>query len=149
MTGHSIRSARTTDAGKVAAILSAFIDDTPWMPRIHTRAEDVSFAGSLIDRGWVTIVEDAEGVAGFIAREGVMVHALYIAERARGRGYGSDLLALAQNATEGLTLWTFEANTKAQAFYLAHGFAEAERTDGAGNDEKLPDIRYVWGKETT
>ena len=59
MTACHLRPARTTDAGRVGAILSAFIDDTPWMPRIHTRAEDLSFAGMMIDRGWITVAEVA------------------------------------------------------------------------------------------
>ena len=52
-----LRPARSTDAGKTAAILSGFIDETDWLPRIHTRAEDVSFTADMIDRGWVTVAE--------------------------------------------------------------------------------------------
>ena len=33
----------------------------------------------------------------------------------------------------------------AQRFYLRHGFVEAERTDGRGNEERAPDILYVYG----
>jgi hypothetical protein len=33
-------------------------------------------------------------------------------------------------------------------FYLRHGFTEAERTDGQRNDEREPDIRYVWKPRT-
>jgi hypothetical protein len=29
-------------------------------------------------------------------------------------------------------------------FYERHGFVEAERTDGRRNEERAPDIRYVW-----
>lgn len=143
-----LRPARSTDAGKTAAILSGFIDDTDWMPRIHTRAEDVSFTADMIDRGWVTVAEQDSRVVGFSAREGEMVHALYVAAQARGQGCGAALLAAMQQETEKLTLWTFQANTRAQAFYARHGFVEVERSDGARNDEGLPDMRYVWTRGT-
>lgn len=141
-----LRAARPTDAGRVGAILSAFIDDTPWMPRIHTRAEDLSFAGDMIDRGWVTVTED---VTGFLAREGEMIQALYVAKDQRGQGIGSALLEAAQEAAPVLTLWTFQANTPAQGFYKKHGFREVERTDGQDNDEGLPDIRYLWERSAS
>ncbi|MEM8653103.1 MAG: GNAT family N-acetyltransferase [Pseudomonadota bacterium] len=142
-----LRPAQPTDAGAVGAILSGFIDGTDWMPRIHTRAEDLSFAGHMVERGWVTVAERQGQVRAFSARNGTDVHALYVAADVQGQGIGTDLLAQMQGAADHLTLWTFQANTGAQRFYLRHGFAEVERTDGARNDEGLPDIRYDWHKE--
>ena len=139
-----LRPATPLDAGRVGAILSAFIDDTEWMPRIHTRAEDLAHAGDLISRGWVTVAETQAGVAGFLAQDGSVIQSLYIDAEAQGHGLGSALLGRAQARADHLTLWTFEANTGAQRFYLRHGFAELRRTDGAGNDEGLPDIEYEW-----
>ncbi len=43
-----------------------------------------------------------------------------------------------------LDLWTFQSNIGAQRFYNRHGFLEVMRTDGAGNEERSPDIRYRW-----
>lgn len=117
------------------------------MPRIHTRAEDLSFAGMMIDRGWVTVAEVAGEATAFLAREGTMIHALYVAAPHRQHGVGATLLQSAMRNAPQLTLWTFQANNGAQRFYLRHGFTEAERTDGAGNDEKMPDIRYVWNRK--
>ena len=144
MTGAHIRPARTTDAGRTGAILSGFIDQTPWMPRIHTRAEDLSFAADMIDRGWVSVAEAEGRVLGFAANDGGVVHALYVDMAARGRGLGSLLLHHLKADHSALSLWTFQANTQAQDFYAAHGFAEVERTDGRRNDEGLPDIRLIW-----
>lgn len=143
-----LRPAQPTDAGAVGAILSGFIDGTDWMPRIHTRAEDLSFAGHMIEQGWVTVAERGDHVCAFCARNGADVHALYVGAGAQGQGVGADLLAQMQQETDHLTLWTFQANTGAQRFYLRHGFVEMERTDGARNDEGLPDIRYDWHKGT-
>lgn len=147
MTGIVIRPARPTDAGKVGAILSNFIDTTPWMPRVYSRAQDIGFAGMMIDRGWVRVAENRAGVVGFLAREGDMIQALYVIENARGQGVGHALLQDTCDQQKRLTLWTFQANTRAQDFYLKHAFHEVERTDGSGNDEGLPDIRYEWHKK--
>lgn len=144
MSHFSLRPARSTDAGRTGDILSAFIDNTDWMPRVHSRAEDLSFAADMIDRGWVTVALAGEQVAGFSARDAEMVHALYVSERMWGRGLGSMLLSALQQESDRLILWTFQANTRAQGFYLKHGFAEVERSDGARNDEGLPDIRMEW-----
>jgi GNAT superfamily N-acetyltransferase len=138
-----LRRATPLDAGRVGAILSAWIDETPWMPRIHTRAEDIAHADMMVQRGWVTVSE-CETITGFLARDKDDIHALYIAPDARGQGIGTRLLADAMQHYDHLTLWTFQANTRAQAFYERHGFAQTDRTNGAGNDEGLPDIRYQW-----
>ena len=61
-----------------------------------------------------------------------------------GQRIGHRLLRDAQKQETALELWTFQANEGAQRFYLREGFKEVERTDGQGNDEKLPDIRYRW-----
>lgn len=138
-----LRPATPLDAGRVGAILSAWIDETPWMPRIHTRAEDIAHADMMVRQGWVTVSEN-ETINGFLARDGDDIHALYIAPDARGQGVGSRLLIDAMHKNDQLSLWTLQANTRAQAFYERHGFTEVERTDGTGNDEGLPDIRYHW-----
>jgi GNAT superfamily N-acetyltransferase len=142
-----LRPARSTDAGCVGAILSEFVDGTEWMPRVHTRAEDLAHAGALISRGWVTVAELDGTVSGFCACDGAEVDALYIAARARGRGLGSALLQRLQDRQAHLALWTFQANIRAQSFYRRHGFVELHRTDGARNDEKLPDVRLEWRRE--
>ncbi len=144
MSRFHLRAARSTDAGRSGAILSAFIDDTEWMPRVHTRAEDLSFAGDMIERGWITVAERDGVVVGFSARDAQIVHALYVDPRAQGQGCGAELLSAMQADVPQLTLWTFQANQRALAFYRRHGFEEMERTDGSGNDEGLPDIRLRW-----
>jgi GNAT superfamily N-acetyltransferase len=139
-----LRAARTTDAGAIGDILHAFNRDTPWMPDLYSAAETLSFCGTMIDRGWVTVAVVAGIVRGFIARDGAEVCSLYVAQGATGRGIGRHLLAAAKRDAERLELRTFAANAGARRFYLRHGFVEAGRGDGQGNDENLPDIAYVW-----
>lgn len=141
-----MRAAHMMDASRTGAILSGFVAETPWMPRLHSAAEDISFAETMITRGWVTVAGRKDQVEAFIARDADTVHALYVAGTARRAGLGSALLNRAKAAMDRLTLWTFEANGPAQNFYEAHDFRVVDRTDGSGNDEGLPDLRYVWEK---
>lgn len=144
-----LRPARSTDAGAVGDILSEFIDTTDWMPRIHTRAEDLAHAGALIQRGWVTVAERDGEVVGFAATDGTDLDALYVSKTARDHGIGSNFIQHFKNTLQQIELWTFQKNVDAQRFYERHGFVEVTRTDGARNDEKLPDIRYVWKREAS
>ena len=71
---------------------------------------------------------------------------LYVLPEFQGRGAGSALLELAKSRYAQLELWTFERNRRARAFYEARGFVAVEITDGAHNEEKEPDIRYLWSR---
>jgi GNAT superfamily N-acetyltransferase len=132
------------DARALARILGGWVAETPWMPRIHSAEDDLRHAERLIDRMEVTVARNWRGAQGFLARDGEVVQALYLAPRARCRGYGSRLVAAAQAAVSRLELWCFQANHGALRFYARHGFTEVERTAGMGNDEKLPDVRLEW-----
>ena len=130
------------DADILAAILSAWIDATDWMVRIHTPEEDRRFVAGLIAQGGVTVARDP-GPVGFVDRAGATVRALYVAPDRRGEGVGKALLDHARAEAETLDLWCFQANEGARAFYAREGFVEAGRTAG-DNDEGLPDVRLVW-----
>ncbi len=43
-----------------------------------------------------------------------------------------------------MQLWTFQRNARARRFYEARGFVPVEATDGSRNEEKEPDVRYLW-----
>ncbi|MGH1426143.1 MAG: GNAT family N-acetyltransferase [Pseudooceanicola sp.] len=148
--GLKLRAAQALDAGGVGGILADFVEDTPWMPKLYSRAETISFADRMISNDWTIVAEKAVGkgrdVVGFLVRDGQELHALYVARRLRNHGVGAGLIGAAKQASPTLALWCFQANTAAQRFYLRHGFVETGRSDGARNDEGLPDIRYVWKK---
>lgn len=70
---------------------------------------------------------------------------LYLDPSVIGMGLGERFVELAkEHFSEGLQLWAFQVNVAAQRFYARHGFVEVERTDGAENDEREPDVRMTW-----
>lgn len=142
----TLRAADPGDAGRLGAMITEAVQARAWKPRLHSAAQDISHAGTLIDRGWVTVAELGPEVAGFLAREGYEIHALFVAGWAQGRRLGSTLLDHAKTRADRLELWTFQQNEGAQRFYLRHGFAETRRTNG-DNEEGLPDIHYLWRRD--
>jgi GNAT superfamily N-acetyltransferase len=144
MNSVEICAARPLDAGTVGAILTANVDATPWLPRVHSRAQELMFAADMIDAGWVTTARTDEGVVGFLALQGDEIQSLYVAPQAQNRATGTALLNHAKRQRNRLGLWSFAANTAANRFYERAGFRPVQHTDGAGNDVGLPDIRYEW-----
>ena len=142
-----LRRAGPADAAAVAEVLLRSFDAAlPTVRRAHT-ADQV--------RGWVrdvlvpqreTWVAEAGGtVVGMMVLDGDWLDQLYLAPSWRGRGLGDRFVALAkQLRPAGLELWTFQVNGPACRFYQRHGFEPVERTDGAGNEEREPDVRYRW-----
>lgn len=138
-----LRPARSTDAGKLGAMITQAVAARDWKPLLHTGAEDIAHMGRLIDYGWVMVAEDTR-VLGFLARDEDYIHALFVDETAQNQGVGSALLQDAMSKRSKLDLWTFVENTGAQRFYERHGFSETHRTDGSRNEEQLPDIHFQW-----
>ncbi|QDY79892.1 GNAT family N-acetyltransferase [Streptomyces qinzhouensis] len=92
---------------------------------------------------WVAVTEIT--VTGVLVLHSEEVKQLYLDPNQRGQGLGDRFIVLAKRQRPGgLSLWTFQVNGPARRFYERHGFTEAERTDGRRNDEREPDVRYVW-----
>lgn len=140
----TLRPARSLDAGATGDILHGFARENDWMPELYSAAETIAFCGQMIDKGWVTVAEQGGQVAGFLAVNGTEVHCLYLSPAARNQGIGAQLLNSAKAGRGELALYAFQANTGACRFYERNGFVEVARSDGADNDEHLPDIRFVW-----
>lgn len=147
MNAVSIRLARALDAGKLADILGAANAQLEWLPRLYSSAEEIMLIGEMIDAGWVRSAYLGDMLAGFIARKGTEIHALALRPDLQGRGVARTLMRDAQSNANKLGLWSYQANDRASQFYERAGFTEILRTDGAGNDAYLPDIRYEWQRE--
>jgi GNAT superfamily N-acetyltransferase len=142
-----IRLARSEDAEAIAEVLiESRRVAMPWLPTPHSREEAMAyFAGHVLLHEEVWVAHMNESVVGFIAVDGNLVDHLYIAPAFQGRGIGDQLLAKAKRLRpEGLRLWTFQRNANARRFYEARGFIASGLTDGSRNEEREPDVLYIW-----
>lgn len=144
-----LRQLALTDMGAAAQVHRIAFDlAMPWLVGLHTPDEDRWFYRErvfLTCRVWGHF--EAEVLSGIIAfREG-WIEQLYVLPTAQGRGVGTGLLDVAKKACDRLELWTFQRNARARRFYEARDFAPVEQTDGARNEEKEPDIRYLWTRQ--
>ena len=140
-----VRAARPSDTPTLSAILSNWIDEAEWMPRLRTREADACFVADMVHGGGVDVLERNGRVVGFMQETAGHVSALYLAPEARGCRGGKLLLDSAKLRSDRLDLWTFLANEDARRFYCREGFNEVERS--CDNDEGLPDVWMVWEKE--
>lgn len=139
----TLRKAHPNDAPELAAIIGQWFEKTPYLPRLHTTAADQAFVTQLINTQDV-LVSGNTTPTGFIARDDTSIGQLYVAEHMRGHGIGGQLLEAMKTRSATLTLWCFQQNEGARRFYEAHRFVAAEMTDGQENEERVPDMRYIW-----
>lgn len=143
----ALRRATSSDARAAAEVwLRSFAAALPTVPCAHTEADVHDWFARLLVPRYETWVADNDGsVVGLMVLNGGEMKQLYLDPAWRGEGLGDQFMALAkQQRPDGLALWTFQVNTSAHRFYERHGFTEIERTDGSRNDEREPDVRYLW-----
>ena len=139
-----LRPGRIGDAAACAAILDRWIDDTPWMPRLHgPEAIEAHYREVVIPRRRMFIAEIGGAVAGYLAVDEAEDEITSLYTAAPGAGVGRVLLAAAKSGRAQLSLWTFQANERARRFYRREGFREGAMTPGE-NEEGLPDVQFRW-----
>ena len=112
---------------------------------LHTPEEDLEFhRDQVIPDCDCWGLFDGDLMLGFIAMLPGWIDHLYVEPALHRCGIGSQLIAFAQGRQNELRLYTFQSNAIARAFYERHGFVIEELTDGARNEEKMPDITYLW-----
>src|SRR5215469_1111041 len=117
-----IRRATTDDVEEIARLYERSFATLDFLPVLHTLDEH---------RGW--FAKQLAEHEGWVWDEGGV------------RGIGSALLDHAKlSRPGGFTLWTFQQNEGARRFYERHGLVPIQFTDGEGNEEKTPDVRYEW-----
>ena len=140
-----IRRAAPRDAEAVVWIFrESPAEAMPWLPVLHTEAEDRAwYRERLGGEAWV--YELGGRTAGFALVREDDLDALYVAPDAQRRGIGAALFRQAQEARPGgFGWWVFRDNVRARRFYESLGGRLLYETDGAGNEEKTPDVRYEW-----
>ncbi len=157
-----VRRATAADADVVADVwLRSFGRALPTVRRAHSDNEVRSWIRDVVVPGretWVASVDgavaammvlDAGGSSADSAGGGAAgvgeIDQLYVDPPRQGHGLGTRLVDVAKHRYPvGLQLWTFQINATAQRFYERHGFVAVDRTDGSGNEEREPDVRYRW-----
>jgi GNAT superfamily N-acetyltransferase len=135
-----IRRATEADVDEIVGIYEPSFALLDFLPTLHTHEEHLAFfarslregEGYLLDRGFALVRDD---VLAF----------LYVHPKAIGTGVGHALFEHVKTLRpDGFEFWVFQQNARARRFYEAHGATAVEFTDGAGNEEKTPDVRYRW-----
>jgi GNAT superfamily N-acetyltransferase len=141
-----LRPAVPADAPAIAVILrTCFRVSLPFLPELHTAEEDLAYvSGKLMAEDAVWVAETEGAVVGYVGFRDDWIDHLYVHPDRQGQGIGPALLAKALADGRPKQLWAFQENARARRFYEARGFRPVEFTDGAGNEEKTPDVRYVW-----
>jgi GNAT superfamily N-acetyltransferase len=93
----------------------------------------------------VWIAELDGRLAGFVALKRDLLEHLYVHPDLQREGVGTALLAKARElCPKGFCLWVFQQNAQARRFYEWSGMRLVRPTDGATNEERMPDAEYSW-----
>ena len=142
-----LRHGTTADADAVADIdIAARHEAMPTVRWVHP-PEDARrwIRAVLLTTHEVWVAENNGNLIGYLALHDDWVAQLYVRPGFWRRGIGTALLRRAkERRPDHLQLWCFQVNTRARAFYEAHGFSVVKLTDGRGNEEQEPDILYAW-----
>jgi GNAT superfamily N-acetyltransferase len=146
--GIEIRPMRAGELRDVVALWSRSKKRAyPWLAIEQARGFDEElafFRDVLAPRCAIWLAYRGGALAGLIALDGRHVEQLYVEPDAQGTGVGSALLAEAKRLQPaGLSLFTFQRNARARAFYEARGF-RAVRFGVSPAPESEPDVRYEW-----
>lgn len=145
----TLRDGRPEDAEVLGPLFAASRHVLDFLPALHTPEEDQAFiAGHILPNFRITVAELDGRIAGYMAEAPNWIEQLYLDPTLLRQGIGSALLAAAQSRNDWLELWCFAQNQRGRAFYEYHGFVAIEETDGSGNEEGAPDIRYRWDRKT-
>ncbi len=138
-----IRRATAADVEEIVGIIEPSFALLDFLPNLHTHEEGLAFFGQAVQNGEAYIL--GRGVA--ILAGDRLTH-LYIHPDEIGTGVGHALFEHVKTLRpEGFDFWVFQQNDRARRFYETHGAVALEFTDGAGNEEKTPDVRYEWKPE--
>jgi 8-oxo-dGTP pyrophosphatase MutT (NUDIX family)/GNAT superfamily N-acetyltransferase len=138
----------------VAAVAEVYLRSFKWahseghVRSPHTDDEvRVWVQENLLVNNHVTVAIAAGIPIAFVALDhsAARLNHLYVDPAWTNRGIGSALFQEAvRMMPNGFELWTFQENDRAKQFCERNGCVAVESTDGLGNEEQQPDVRYEW-----
>lgn len=141
----SIRRATNADAPAVAAVFIASRATMTYLPKLHTDEDTRNHFARLVADKETWVAERDGKVVGFGVIDGGWLEHLYVHPSRFNTGTGDKLFKqLTARHPQGFQFWAFQKNTGARRFYERHGAALVRLTDGQDNEEKEPDVLYVW-----
>lgn len=141
----SIRRATPADAQAAADVFLAARATMTYLPHLHTDDETRGFIAGLVGTKETWVAERDGKVVGFAVVDGGWLEHLYVHPSRFNHGTGTKLFhQVTAKHPQGFQFWAFQQNIGARRFYERQGCALVRLTDGADNEEKLPDVLYVW-----
>lgn len=133
------------DVDGAAKAFSASFRSMTFVRKMHSDAEDLVFVRGLILQKECWVAEGSSQILGIACYHDGWLEQLYVNPAHHNEGAGTLLLhRVMREHPEGFQFWTFQANVGARRFYERNGCVAVEFTDGSGNEEKTPDVRYKW-----
>ena len=143
-----IRPAAVEDLPACAAVVNAFIDATPWLPRTLSHEEiEGHFGPDILERRRMFVADTGAAISGYMSLNPPenFLAALYLRPEARGKGIGRGMLAKAREVMPtGFTLNVWEPNSDAIRFYRREGLVEEKDGRVSETDDGVPTLLYRW-----
>jgi ribosomal protein S18 acetylase RimI-like enzyme len=143
-----VRFAEEADAAVIARIhMTSRLATMPYLPPQERSHEEVTrwIRDVVLRRCRTWVAVRGSEIVGYAALDGDMLEDLYLRPDVRRQGIGTLLLdEVRRHSPGGLSLYVFQQNTDARAFYERHGFTVLDTNDGERNMENLPDLTLRW-----
>ena len=140
-----IRRGTPADIAAIAELYERSFGTLAFLPVLHTVEEHRNWFAGVMERDELWVYEADDEIVGFMMLGDEVLDYIFLEPRVFRCGIGTALLDLAkERRPRGFTLWTFQQNERARAFYKRHGLEAIQLTDGQGNEEKTPDVQYAW-----
>lgn len=139
-----IRPGHLTDVPSCVDILLDWVSEISWADEQSPRAEILELWEGYFTHDLSWVAQDKGRILGFCSRGGDNINALYVAGAARGQGLGKRLLDAAKAERDWITVWAYDKNPRARAFYRREGLIEISREVEEGSG--LIDVEHRWAR---
>jgi len=140
------RPSNGLDSRACAQIIRAWGKETPWMAPLDDLEPMAASWRDMLDTDTAWVAESEGHVVGFCVREDDNITGLYVTRDAQSCGVGKALLDLAKLDRDLITVWVYEKNSRAWAFYRREGLVEIGREKD--EDSHLMYIESRWNRSS-